>query len=103
VFTKIRIFGLFFSDKLQSYPLSFLHLTFWAGISGKCSVERSDLAVLASAIILVLVVTDFEVPYEYPDGKIIDSKICSPLKASSLNRSEAISPHSQLAVLSCRA
>lgn len=31
---------------------------------------------LASAIILVLVVTNFEVPCEYPDGKIkLDSKI----------------------------
>jgi len=38
---------------------------------GKSSVERTAEPVLASAIILVIVVTDFEVPYEYPDGKII--------------------------------
>ena len=60
--------------------------------TGKSSVERNDRAVLASAIVLVFAVIDFDVPYTYPDGKNnLIHKICSPLKALSLNCSEALS------------
>lgn len=84
-FTKIRIFDDFFLCLTKSYLLLFLYLAQIDPLKGKSSVERNVRAVLGSAIVLVLAVIDFEVSYEYPDGKkILRFTICSPLKALSL-------------------